>query len=68
MKKVILSLGVCFFFLTSCDKWLTIRPENEIEKTKIVRDRRGILASIKWLVFYYGLKLWPYGAFAMFRC
>ena len=35
MKKVILSLGVCFFFLTSCDKWLTIRPENEIEKTKL---------------------------------
>ena len=61
MKKVILSLGVCFFFLTSCDKWLTIRPENEIEKTKLYETEEGFWQALNGLYSIMGSNYGPTG-------
>ena len=63
MKKVILSLGVCFFFLTSCDKWLTIRPENEIEKTKLYETEEGFWQALNGLYLIMGSNYGPTGHF-----
>ena len=61
MKKVILSLGICFFFLTSCDKWLTIRPENEIEKTKLYETEEGFWQALNGLYSLMGTNYSPGG-------
>lgn len=60
MKNLILCLGF-FFFLTSCDKWLTIQPENEIEKTKLYETEEGFWQALNGLYYTLGTNYGPNG-------
>ncbi|MHC1781094.1 MAG: RagB/SusD family nutrient uptake outer membrane protein [Bacteroidales bacterium] len=46
MKKYISILYICLFLLTSCNKWLDVRPESEVDLEKLLQTEAGFMEAL----------------------
>ena len=51
-KFIYISLCSLVFLFTSCEKWLTIQPNNEIEKTKLYETEDGFWQATNGIYYY----------------
>ena len=46
MKKYISILYICLLSLTSCNKWLDVRPESEVDLEKLLLTEAGFMEAL----------------------
>lgn len=53
MKKIMMYIGglSLFFLMVSCEKWLTIQPENEVEKSKLFASEEGFWQALNGMYY-----------------
>ncbi len=46
MKKYISIVGIVLLILTSCDKWLDVRPESEVDLEQLLLTEGGFMEAL----------------------